>query len=122
MSMRHVVPDAIARQPWRVIVPLTLLVMFGSTVLYSAAGGSLKPWALSHFMRYLVFLGMALVLSFARREYFKALAYPLYGLIMVLLVLVELIGGIGGGSQRWLNLGIVRFQPSEIKQSCICQL
>ncbi|MEO5599047.1 MAG: rod shape-determining protein RodA [Novosphingobium sp.] len=119
MSMRHVVPDAIARQPWRVIVPLTLLVLFGSTVLYSAAGGSLKPWALSHFLRYLVFLAMALVLSFFRREHFKAVAYPLYGVVMVLLVLVELIGGIGGGSQRWLNLGFMTLQPSELMKPVI---
>ncbi|MEP7222408.1 MAG: rod shape-determining protein RodA [Novosphingobium sp.] len=119
MRIGEIVPDTIARQPWRVIVPLTLLVLFGSTVLYSAAGGSLKPWALNHFLRYLVFLGMALTLSFVPRDYFKAAAYPLYGVIMVLLVLVELIGGIGGGSQRWLNLGFMTLQPSELMKPVI---
>jgi len=119
MSMGHIVPDAIARQPWRIILPLTLLVLFGSTVLYSVGGGSLKPWALSHFMRYLVFLVMALVLSNFRREHFKAVSYPFYGIIMILLVLVELIGGIGGGSQRWLNLGFMTLQPSELMKPVI---
>ena len=61
--IRSIVPAAIRRQPWRVIIPLLLLVSLGTAVLYSAAGGSFRPWALSHFTRFLVFLGMALALS-----------------------------------------------------------
>ena len=40
--IRGVVPDPVARQPWRVILPLLALTTFGATVLYSAAGGSLQ--------------------------------------------------------------------------------
>ncbi len=108
------IPEPVARQPWQVFLPLLALVTFGATVLYSAAGGSLRPWALTHFLRFLVFLAMAIVISQVRKETFKQLAYPIYGLILVLLVLVELIGGIGGGSQRWLNLGFMTLQPSEL--------
>ena len=54
------IPEPIARQPWRVIVPLMLLVLFGATVLYSAAGGRLQPWAATHFIRFLIFLVMAI--------------------------------------------------------------
>ena len=57
------VPALIARQPWRVILPLIALVLFGSSVLYSAAGGSLQPWAVTHLMRFGVFLAMALVIA-----------------------------------------------------------
>ena len=45
--------------------------------------------------------------------------YPLYGAVLVLLVLVELIGGIGGGSQRWLPLGPFVLQPSELMKPAI---
>lgn len=114
MMLRGLIPDPVARQPWQVIVPLLLLVTFGATVLYSAAGGSLYPWALTHFLRFFVFLAMAIAISRVRRETFKQLAYPIYGVLVVLLVLVELIGGIGGGSQRWLNLGFMTLQPSEL--------
>ena len=114
-----VVPAAIARQPWRVIIPLLALVCLGCAVLYSAAGGSFRPWALTHFLRFGVFLTMATVLSLVPRETFKLLAYPIYGAIIVLLVLVELIGGIGGGSQRWLNLGFMTLQPSELMKPAI---
>ncbi|HET9629739.1 MAG TPA: rod shape-determining protein RodA [Novosphingobium sp.] len=109
-----VVPDPIARQPWRIILPLLALTIFGATVLYSAAGGSLRPWALTHFLRFFAFLAMAVAISRVRKDTFKQLAYPIYGVIVVLLVLVELVGGIGGGSQRWLNLGFMTLQPSEL--------
>jgi len=113
LNLLNAVPAPIARQPWRVIIALTALVFFGAAVLYSAAGGSGK-WAYSHVLRYIVFLGMALVLSLFRREHFKQAAYPIYGVILVLLVLVELLGKVGGGSQRWLNLGFMTLQPSEL--------
>jgi rod shape determining protein RodA len=119
MAITRSIPEPIARQPWRVILPLTALVLFGSAVLYSAAGGSLRPWALTHVLRFGVFLGMALVIARVPRELFKWAAYPAYAVIMVLLVLVELLGAIGGGSQRWLNLGFMTLQPSELMKPAI---
>ena len=108
------VPALISRQPWQVILPLFALVLFGGTVLYSAAGGSLQPWAATHVARFLVFLAMALVIARLRADTFKLLAFPIYGAILVLLVLVEALGFVGGGSQRWLNLGFMTLQPSEL--------
>ena len=116
---RSIVPDAVARQPWRVIIPLILLVLFGSAVLYSAAGGHLQPWAMTHVIRFGVFLTMAVVLSLVPSRLFKMFAYPIYGGVLVLLVLVELLGAIGGGSQRWLNLGFMTLQPSELMKPAI---
>ncbi|GGB97694.1 rod shape-determining protein RodA [Novosphingobium endophyticum] len=111
---RSIVPDAIARQPWEMLIPLFGLVALGAAVLYSAAGGHLQPYALSHVIRFAVFLGMAIAISHFSRNLFRAAAYPVYGVIVVLLVLVEMIGAMGGGSQRWLNLGFMTLQPSEL--------
>ncbi len=111
---RALIPDPIARQPWSVIVPLLLLNTFGSVVLYSAAGGSVSPWALLHMIHFGVFLVMALVIARLPRDLFQWGAYPAYIGIVVLLVLVELLGKVGGGSQRWLNLGFMTLQPSEL--------
>ncbi len=113
------VPEPVARQPWGVILPLTALVIFGSTVLYSAAGGHLMPWAMTHFVRYLVFLAMALVMARLPRQWYEMGAYPLYIIILGLLVMVEALGKIGGGSQRWLNLGFMTLQPSELMKPAI---
>ena len=101
------------------ILPLTALVFFGGAVLYSAAGGSLTPWAATHVVRFFVFLVMAILLSLVPRELFRFAALPAYGVILILLILVELIGGISGGSQRWLNLGFMTLQPSELMKPAI---
>jgi rod shape determining protein RodA len=114
-----IVPAPVARQPWRVILPLTALVFFGSAVLYSAAGGHIRPWAVTHVIRFAVFLAMAVVISRVGREWFKRAAYPVYFAVLMLLVLVEMLGAIGGGSQRWLNLGFMTLQPSELMKPAI---
>lgn len=111
---RSVIPAPIARLQWGVIVPLFLLNVFGSLVLYSAAGGHMEPWAGLHMIHFAVFLAMALVVARFPRDLFKLAAYPIYGALIVLLVLVEAMGKIGGGSQRWLNLGFMTLQPSEL--------
>ncbi|MES2493288.1 MAG: rod shape-determining protein RodA [Pseudomonadota bacterium] len=116
---RGVIPEPVARQPWRLILPLVVLVCFGAAVLYSAAAGSLYPWSLMHLVRFAMFLVMAIIISRVRQGVFKQLAYPLYGAVLVLLVLVDAIGGIAGGSQRWLNLGFMRLQPSELMKPLI---
>lgn len=114
-----IVPEPVARQPWGVILPLSALVLFGASVLYSAAGGHLQPWAVTHFFRFGVFLVMALIIARFPREWFKQGAYPIYAVILVLLLLVELLGAMGGGSQRWLNLGFMQLQPSELMKPAI---
>lgn len=112
-------PTPLVGLPWRVLLPLTLLVLFGAAVLYSAAAGSFGTYAESHLIRYAVFLCMALVISLLPRELVQAGAYPAYGIVLVMLVGVELIGGISGGSQRWLDLGFIRLQPSELMKPAI---
>ncbi|MBN8483465.1 MAG: rod shape-determining protein RodA [Sphingomonadales bacterium] len=110
---RRIIPEAIAREPWQVIVPLFLLNLLGCAVLYSAASGKLEPWALRHMIHFLGFLVIAFIISRLPRELFKAIAYPVFIALIVALVLVDLIGSVRGGSQRWLNLGFMMFQPSE---------
>ena len=114
-----VLPAPLAGIPWRVVLPLTMLVCFGAAVLYSAAGGSLQPYALSHVIRFGLFLIMALVISHFPRDLVRFAAYPAYGAVVVLLMAVEAIGAMGGGSQRWLNLGPVVLQPSELMKPTI---
>ncbi|AKH41630.1 rod shape determining protein RodA [Altererythrobacter atlanticus] len=107
-------PATLAELPWRVLLPLTLLVTFGAAVLYSAAGGSFQPFASSHLLRYAIFLAMALIMSRIPQSLVQLAAYPAYAAIVILLVLVEILGAVGGGSQRWLELGFIRIQPSEL--------
>lgn len=117
--MSLTVPAPIARLPWRQVAVLTFLAGFGSLVLYSAAGGKMTPWAAPHLVRFVVLLVMALILSRMRIEFWKTITLPFYGAVLVLLIAVELIGAIGGGSQRWLNLGFMTLQPSELMKPAV---
>jgi rod shape determining protein RodA len=114
-----VLPAPLAGIPWRMLVPLTFLVGFGAAVLYSAAGGSLQPFAASHALRFGIFLAMALVIRMFPRELVLLAAYPAYIAVIVLLVIVEAIGAVGGGAQRWIDLGFMQLQPSEFMKPCI---
>ena len=105
--------------PWLVILVVVALGGFGLVVLYSAAGGSLAPWALKQGIRFAVLLVAMLVLAQVRPGFWLRWAYVLYAAVLVALVLVETLGAIGGGSRRWLDLGIIQIQPSEFMKLAI---
>ncbi|KLE33617.1 rod shape-determining protein RodA [Aurantiacibacter gangjinensis] len=107
-------PAPIAEFPWRVVIPLCLLVALGAAVLHSAAGGSMSPYADNHLIRFGVFFIMAMVMSRFPEEWARFAAIPVYIAILILLAAVEVVGQLGGGSQRWLDLGFMRLQPSEL--------
>jgi rod shape determining protein RodA len=119
MKRAFSVPVRIAQVPWIMLVPLTALVLFGAAVLHSAAGGSMSPYAWSHLLRFAVFLGVAFAISLVPRELVQGGAYPAYGAVLLLLVGVEILGAVGGGSQRRLELGFIRLQPSELMKPTI---
>lgn len=104
----------LGRLPWGMVAVVSAIAGFGSVVLYSAGGGALDPWALKHGMRFALFLVAALGLAMVPPERWLAWAWPIYGVLIVALVGVELVGAVKGGSQRWLSLGFMEFQPSEI--------
>lgn len=117
--MNPLVPAAVARLPWRLLFLVIGIASFGCIVLFSAAGGSFTPWAAMQGARFAVFFVMAIVISRMPVDLFKQLAFPAYIIIGILLLLVELIGAVGGGSQRWLNLGFMQLQPSELMKPAI---
>ncbi len=119
MALPDLVPAPLKTVNWVIILLVLALTGFGLVVLYSAAGGHLKPWALSQGMRFLVFLTLALGLARVPERLWKAWALPAYGAVLIALVLVELLGAVGGGSRRWLDLGIIRLQPSELMKLAI---
>lgn len=112
-------PAALNAVPWRMLIPLTMLVSFGALVLDSAASGDFYAYSFSHLVRFGVFLTMALVMARFPRDLVFRMAFPAYAAVVVLLVLVETIGAVKGGSQRWLDLGFIRLQPSELMKPCI---
>jgi rod shape determining protein RodA len=114
-----IIPDPISRQPWQMLIPLVMLALFGAAVLYSAAGGSFEPFASAHLLRFSIFFVLAIVISRFSKEFVKTFTYPAYFTVLLMLIAVEAIGAFGGGSQRWLDLGFMRLQPSELMKPVI---
>ncbi|WP_379921436.1 rod shape-determining protein RodA [Erythrobacter sp. R86502] len=118
-ASRGIVPEPIARQPWEMLIPLVLLTGFGGLVLYSAGGGAMQPFAMSHLVRFLVFAVMAGIIASLPRDAVRLLTYPAYLMVLLMLLAVEIVGQVGGGSQRWLEFGPIRIQPSEIMKPAV---
>jgi rod shape determining protein RodA len=109
----------LARVPWGIVLVITALAGFGCVILYSAAGGALSPWALKHGIRFAILMSVGIGISLVKPETWMALAWPIYGAVLVGLIGVELLGRVGGGSQRWLDLGIIQLQPSEFMKIAV---
>lgn len=92
---------------------LFVALCFSLFVLYSASGQELDMLLRQCTRTFAAFVLMILVAQIPPQYYAKVSIY-LYIIGLILLILVELFGDISKGAQRWLNLGIIRIQPSEI--------
>ena len=117
--MTGIVPAPIARLPWMMLFPLFGLIIFGALVLTSAAAGDFDQYAKGHLVRFAILFVMAIVISRFNKPAVQYLTYPGYSVILLLLLAVELVGQVQGGSQRWLELGPLRIQPSELMKPAV---
>jgi rod shape determining protein RodA len=101
------------------ILLIMLTASIGFVMLYSAAGGNFDPWASRQMTRFAVGLALLVVVAVIDQRLWFRFAYAFYGLSLVLLVGVELEGRIGMGAQRWLVLGPIQIQPSELMKIAI---
>jgi rod shape determining protein RodA len=99
---------------WSLAALIALVLAVGVGLLYSAGGGSLEPWAQRHGQRAAVaFVGM-IVAGLIPLRIWMRLAYVAFAGGIALLVATELFGRVGKGAERWINLGVINLQPSEI--------
>ena len=99
---------------WGLVLLITVIAAIGFSMLYSVAGGRFMPWALPQMIRFVVGLGLLVTIAMIDIRVWMAAAYPLYVAALVLLVGVEVAGKMGLGAQRWIELGPLQLQPSEL--------
>jgi rod shape determining protein RodA len=99
---------------WGLVLLITATAAVGVAMLYSAANGSWNPWATRQIARYGVGLVILITISLVDIRFWWRYAYLIYGILLVMLVAVEVVGSVGMGAQRWINLGVIRLQPSEL--------
>jgi rod shape determining protein RodA len=99
---------------WLYVLLLCCLAGVGYVALYSAAGGDPEPYATRHAMRFAVGLVIMLAIGFVDIRVIAKLAWPAWLVGVVLLGLTLRMGHVGKGAQRWLELGPLQLQPSEL--------
>lgn len=102
------------RVNWPFVVVLAMTASVGFGMLYSAAGGSLDPWASRQMIRFAGGMVLLLAVAVIDIRFWLRHAYTIYAVALVLLVAVEVMGTVGMGAQRWIDLGVVTVQPSEV--------
>ena len=99
---------------WGLVLLITATAAVGIAMLYSAANGSWNPWATRQIARYGVGLVILITIALVDIRFWYRYAYLIYGILLVMLIAVEVVGSVGMGAQRWINLGVVKLQPSEL--------
>jgi len=99
---------------WSLAILIALIACVGFAVLYSAAGGSLAPWAERQIIRFMIGFFILIAVACVDIRVWMGLAYPAYVFSLLLLVAVEVAGRVGLGAQRWIELGPLQLQPSEL--------
>ncbi|MBN9556271.1 MAG: rod shape-determining protein RodA [Alphaproteobacteria bacterium] len=118
-------PNIAARRPltlsekllevdWGLIILITLAACAGFAMLYSIAGGHLRPWAGPQIVRFAAGLLILVAAAMIDIRVWMGLAYPAYGVAFLLLLVVQSMGHVGLGAQRWIDLGPLQIQPSEL--------
>ena len=99
---------------WTYVLLLCLLAGVGYVALYSAGGGSPEPYASKHIIRFGLGLIMMIGVAMVDIRWIEKASYLVYGVSIALLLLVLRMGHVGKGAQRWLELGGLQLQPSEL--------
>lgn len=99
---------------WPLVLLLGAVASFGFLMLYSVAGGDIGQWAAPQMKRFGLGLAVMFTVALVPIWFWRNVSALAYLASLVLLVSVEFIGSVGMGAQRWLDLGFMRLQPSEL--------
>ncbi len=105
--------DKLLSISWPFLLLITMTACVGFVSLYSAAGGSLDPWAGKQMMRFVIGMCGLIVTALIDIRIWMKFAYVIFGCVVVLLVYVDIKGHASMGAQRWIDLGFLQLQPSE---------
>jgi rod shape determining protein RodA len=99
---------------WPIILLLIAIASAGFLMLYSVAGGSMTPWVEPQMKRFALGMVLMLIVAMVPIWFWRNMAFVAYGGSLLLLLGVEFFGEVRMGAQRWIDLGFMRLQPSEL--------
>ena len=115
-------PRKILYLNWPIALLLLSVGCVGFLMLYSVAGGSLQPWAEPQMKRFAAGFALMLIIAMVPIWFWRNVAALAYAVSVALLFAVELFGEVGMGAQRWIDLGFMRLQPSELAKITLVML
>jgi len=115
-------PRKILYLNWPTALLLLSVGCVGFLMLYSVAGGSLQPWAEPQMKRFAAGFALMLIIAMVPIWFWRNVAALAYAVSVALLFAVELFGEVGMGAQRWIDLGFMRLQPSELAKITLVML
>ncbi|AWX92384.1 rod shape-determining protein RodA [Paracoccus mutanolyticus] len=99
---------------WPLVFLVTAVSCIGFLMLYSVSGGDIDRWAMPQMERFAAGMVIMIALAFVPTWFWRSISVGFYAVCLLLLVLVEVMGHVGMGAQRWLVIGPIRIQPSEL--------
>ena len=107
---------------WPLALLLVAVASIGFLMLYSVAGGNIERWAEPQMKRFGVGFFAMIVVAMVPIWFWRNVSAVAYTISLILLLAVELFGEVGMGAQRWINLGFMRLQPSELMKITLVML
>ena len=99
---------------WGLVLLLVAAASIGFLMLYSVAGGQWDPWASAQIERFGLGLALMFVVAMIPIWFWRNVSVVAYIGSLILLIVVAYFGSVGMGAQRWIDLGFMRLQPSEL--------
>ena len=99
---------------WPLAILLTAIAALGVLQLYSVAGGAFTPWASPQIKRYILGFGLMVLVGMMPIWFWRSVSSLAYLGALGLLLFVEFFGAVGMGARRWIDLGFMNLQPSEV--------
>ena len=113
----HSVPTGLSKVlyfNWPLALLLTAVASTGFLMLYSVSGGDIERWAEPQIIRFCLGAGVMVFMAFVPISFWREISIVAYIVGIALLLAVPYIGETRGGAQRWIDLGFMTLQPSEL--------
>jgi rod shape determining protein RodA len=108
------IADKLMAVNWGLVLLITLCACAGFAMLYSVAGGHFSPWATPQILKFIIGFAILVIAATIDIRVWMSLAYPAYAVALLLLIAVDVAGHVGLGAKRWIMLGPLELQPSEL--------
>ncbi len=107
---------------WGLYLVITACAAVGWLMLYSISGGDMGQWAEPQMKRFGVGLVLSLAICFTPIWFWRSMSVAAYVATFLLLVVVHFFGAVGMGAQRWIDIGFMRLQPSELMKVALVMM